>query len=344
MNQFGAKVTKELEKQYSISPNWKNGKFENLVETKMDMSLQTIPKLLYKQFFKSQGRMPRKPLDIIAFNKEAFLAPSQEAKMIWFGHSVVLMRLNNKTILIDPMLGPNASPIAPFATKRFSENSLDLIDQFPDIDLILMTHDHYDHLDLDSIRNLKNKTNHFYVPLGLKRHLLKWGVESARITEFDWWEKQSFEGIDITYTPTRHFTGRGLTDRAKSLWGGWVMKTKSQNIWFSGDGGFGAHFKEIGDALGPFDLAFMECGQYNENWHAIHMYPEESVQATLDANVKRALPVHWAGFALAQHHWKEPITRFVKEAHKKKLDIFTPQIGEMFDAHCISGNWWESLD
>lgn len=344
MKQFGGKVTKELEKEYAKSPNWRNGKFENLVETKMDMSFQTLPKLLYKQFFKTQGRMPQKPLAIKTFDKEAFLSPSTEAKMIWFGHSVVLMRMENKTLLIDPMLGPNASPIAPFATKRFSEGTLGLIDELPEIDLIMLTHDHYDHLDLDSIMKLKDKTAHFYVALGLKRHLLKWGVNSAVITEFDWWQSQNFGGIEITYTPSRHFTGRGLTDRAKSLWGGWGMKTTNQNIWFSGDGGYGEHYKEIGNKLGPFDLAFMECGQYNENWHAIHMYPEESVQAAKDAKVKRALPVHWAGFALAQHHWKEPVVRFKSESKKLKLDVFTPQIGELFDVNCSAGNWWDTLE
>ena len=344
MKQFGGKFTKVLEKQYEKSSNWKNGRFENLVETKMDMNIQSMPKLLYKQFFKTKDRVPQNSLKIQWFDQKEFLHPSPKAKMIWYGHSVVLLRINNKTILIDPMFGPNASPIGPITTKRFSENTLDLIEQLPPIDLVLLSHDHYDHLDLVSILKLKEKTKQFYVALGMKRHLIKWGVKSNIVKEFDWWDSQEIEGIQITFTPSRHFSGRGLTDRAKSLWGGWVLKSPEENIWFSGDGGYGDHFKEIGSRLGPFDIAFMECGQYNENWHAIHMYPEESIQAALDGQVKRALPVHWAGFALAQHHWKEPVERFVTEAGKQVFDVFTPKVGELFNSECNANNWWSSLE
>ena len=171
------------------------------------------------------------------------------------------MRMNEQTLLIDPMLGGNTTPIAPIANKRFSENTLQLIDGFPEIDLLLLTHDHYDHLDFDSIQKLKHKTQKYFVALGIKRHLVRWGVAPDLITEFDWWDNQSFENINITFTPTRHFSGRGLTDRNKSLWGGWAFENKNENIWFSGDGGYGQHFKEVGKRLGPFDFGFMECGQ-----------------------------------------------------------------------------------
>jgi L-ascorbate metabolism protein UlaG (beta-lactamase superfamily) len=251
------------------------------------------------------------------------------------------MRLDNKTILIDPMFGSNAAPIAPFSVQRFSQNTLELNDEFPEIDLVLISHDHYDHLDYDSIQKLKSKTKHFYVALGVKRHLVSWGIPENTITEFDWWDENPFDGIQITFTPTRHFSGRGLTDRAKSLWGGWALKTAKENIWFSGDSGYGEHFKEIGKRLGPFDFAFMECGQYNENWHQIHMYPEESVQAAIDAKVKNMMPVHWAGFALAQHTWTEPVERFTQEATAKKLNYCLPKIGQLFDSnHSITARWW----
>jgi L-ascorbate metabolism protein UlaG (beta-lactamase superfamily) len=156
---------------------------------------------------------------------------------------------------------------------------------------------------------------------------------------------QSFEDISITFTPSRHFSGRGLTDRAKSLWGGWVFKTATENIYWSGDGGYGDHFKEVGEKLGPFDFGMMECGQYNENWHQIHMYPEEAVQAALDAGVKKAMPVHCAGFALAQHRWKDPFERFVDAAAAKNLNILTPQIGKQFTyTDNCSSRWWEEMD
>ena len=173
--QFGGKITKELKGLYEASENWKDGSFQNLEETSMDIPLGKIPGVIYKQLTQ-EGQKPETPLPIVSFDKAAFLAPAEKAKLIWYGHSVVLMRLNNKTILIDPMLGPNTTPIAPFATKRFSENSLSLIDNFPEIDLMLMTHDHYDHLDYDSIQKLKVKTKKYFVALGVKRHLVRWGV------------------------------------------------------------------------------------------------------------------------------------------------------------------------
>lgn len=343
--QFGASVSPELIDRYNQSENWKNGKFENLAETTMDISLKTIPSLLYKQIFEKNGRYPQEPISVTPFDKETFLAPSDTARMIWYGHSVVLMRINGKTILIDPMLGPNASPIAPFPTKRFSTNTLDFIDSFPPIDLMLMTHDHYDHLDLASISLLKDKVANYFVAIGAGRHLEKWGVAKSKIKEFDWWDQAQFDDIEITFTPTRHFSGRGLSDRAKSLWGGWVFKTSNENIYFSGDGGYGEHFKEVGSRLGPFDFGFMECGQYNENWHLIHMYPEETVQATIDAGVKKSMAVHWAGFALALHHWKDPIERFSASADLHGLSHFSPPLGRVFSCtDDFPSRWWETLE
>ena len=342
--QFGGKLTVANKDLYAKSQNWKEGKFDNLERTSMEFSFQELPKMLYKQFFDTKGRSPKKPLQIATIDKEAFLAESEEPKFVWLGHSVVLMRWMNKTILIDPMLGPNASPIAPFATKRFSENTLDLINQFPEIDLLLMTHDHYDHLDLASITKLKSKTKKWFVALGVGRHLESWGIPSIDIQEFDWWDDAQFESIHFTFTPSRHFSGRGLTDRAKSLWGGWVMKSEMHNLYWSGDGGYGAHFKEVGDKFGPFDFGFMECGQYNENWHEIHMYPEETVQAALDAQVKKAMAVHWCGFALAQHHWQDPIKRFLAAATKQGLQMSTPELGELITRKTETKFWWANLD
>jgi L-ascorbate metabolism protein UlaG (beta-lactamase superfamily) len=341
--QFGAKVTKDLEKRYSESPQWDGKRFSNLEETGMDISPFQIPKLLYKQFFEKGGREPGAKLPILPFDREAFLAPSNKMKFIWYGHSVLLLRILGKTILIDPMLGDNAAPISPFPIRRFSENTLDFIESFPEIDLLLLTHDHYDHLDLDSMQLLIPKVKEYYVALGCERHLKKWGIAKEKVTEFDWWNASNFSGIDITFTPTRHFSGRGLSDRAKSLWGGWSLKTDEENIYFSGDSGYGNHFKEVGTKLGPFDFAFMECGQYNKNWHQIHMFPEEAVQAGKDALVHCMMPVHWAGFPLAQHHWKDPIERFVKEAEKQNVAHIYPHLGEVvtYETHTNSV-WWQA--
>lgn len=340
--QFGAKVTKELEQRYGQSPQWDGKRFVNLEETGMDISPFQIPKLLYKQFFEKGGREPGSKLPILPFDKTAFLAPSEKMKFIWYGHSVLLLRISGKTILIDPMFGQNSAPISPFPIKRFSENTLAFIKDFPEIDLLLLTHDHYDHLDLDSMQLLFPKVKEYYVALGCARHLEKWGVKKELIKEFDWWDTTNFSRIVITFTPTRHFSGRGLSDRAKSLWGGWVLKNKTENIYFSGDSGYGKHFTEVGKRLGPFDFGFMECGQYNENWHEIHMYPEEAVQASIDALVNYMMPVHWAGFPLAQHHWKDPIERFVSEAERQNKKYVHPQLGELvtYATHTNSA-WWQ---
>jgi L-ascorbate metabolism protein UlaG (beta-lactamase superfamily) len=341
--QFGGKITSELQSQYEKSKNWKDGKFQNLEKTEMDMSLGKLPGVIYKQLTKA-GQKPKAHISITPFDKTEFLAPADKAKFIWYGHSVVLMRLNGQTILIDPMLGPDTAPIAPFDNKRFSENSLSLIDSFPEIDLILLTHDHYDHLDYDSIQKLKHKTKKYFVALGLKRHLVRWGVEADLITEFDWWDDNLLQDIKITFTPTRHFSGRGLRDGSKCLWGGWVFKTEKENIWFSGDGGYGEHFKKIGERFGPFDFAFMECGQYNDDWRSIHMFPEESVQAALDAKVKKGMPVHWAGFSLSyQHTWTDPPEEFVKFSKQKKFDYLLPCLGQLFTySDNIKEEWWQA--
>lgn len=340
--QFGGKPTKEDLARYSTSKHWDGKKFNNLEETTMDFNIQDVPKMMYSQFFEKKNREPKSPLPILPFDKEAFLADTEEMKFIWFGHSVVLMRLNGQTLLIDPMLGQNAAPISPFPVKRFSENTLDIINELPDIDVLLMTHDHYDHLDLKSIQKLIPKVKTYYVGIGVKRHLTKWGVEARLVHEFDWWQNKMLESIQITYTPTRHFAGRGLTDRAKSLWGGWVFKTKKENIWFSGDGGYGSHFKDIGAKLGPFDFAFMENGQYNKNWHLIHMYPEESILAMHEAKAAKCIPVHWAGFALAQHSWTEPVERFLLAAETKQVIVSVPRLGELCRLSEIkSDKWWE---
>jgi len=342
--QFGGRPTKELIKQYEQSPHWKNGSFQNFDQTTLTPDILEIPGIIYKQLLHKGGE-PDQVLPVLPFDKKEFLANSANSKFIWYGHSAILMRMNNKTIFIDPMLGPDTTPIAPIANKRFSENTLDLIDDFPEIDLMLITHDHYDHLDYASIQKLKTKTKQYFVAMGVKRHLVSWGVAAELITEFDWWNSELFNDIQITFTPTRHFSGRGLTDRLKTLWGGWAFKMKNENIWFSGDGGYGEHFKEIGKSLGPFDFAFMECGQYNDAWRPVHLFPDESVQAAIDANAKKIMPVHWAGFNLSfQHTWSEPGEEFVKFAKEKNRDYVLPRIGELFDFDFEDvSEWWGEL-
>lgn len=342
LKQFGAKPSKTDLNRYARSANWNGKHFENLEPTTLEIGLNKLPQLLYKQFFATEGRYPLHKLEVIPFDAEQFNSHPEKIKAVWYGHSVLLLRINGMNVLIDPMFGNNAAPISPFPIKRFSENTLQIIDSLPSIDLVLLSHDHYDHLDYHSIQKLKNKVSCYYVALGVARHLEKWGIDANKIIEFDWWDKHIFNKIGVTFTPTRHFSGRGLKDRAKSIWGGWVLETDVEKIWFSGDSGYGSHFKEIGARFGSFDFAFMECGQYNEQWHQIHMYPEESVRAAIEVNAKNIMPVHWGGFALAQHTWTEPVERFVAEAEHTHVNYCLPQLGEIFELnHSSRIKWWQ---
>lgn len=344
--QFGGSVRKADLEKFRNSPQWNGKKFRNLSATTMNVNLKTLPKLLKENFTNTEERMPNQPLPIIGFDKVAFTNDIAEPKFIWYGHSVLLMRLMGKNILIDPMFGDNASPIAPFKTKRFSENTLELIDSLPDIDAIFITHDHYDHIDYKSLLKLIPKVENWFVALGVSRHLEKWGLEASKVKEFDWWEEGEFNEISFAFTPSRHFSGRGAFDRAKSLWGGWVFRTSEHSIYWSGDGGYDHHFDKVGEKYGPFDVMFVECGQYNEHWHQIHLYPEEAVKAAIDAKASIAIPVHWGAFSLAPHHWKDPIIRFENEALAQEQQHFTPSLGQVFGLSDMENHnpWWKKID
>ncbi len=343
--QFGGKINQKLIEQYQKSENWSDGVFQNLEETTLSTSLTKLPGIIYKQLTVKKGRVPNKSLAVLPFLVDDFMLPSEKTKIIWYGHSVVLMCMAGKSILIDPMFGSDTTPIAPKVTPRFSKGTLAIIDDLPEIDLILITHDHYDHLDYDSIQKLKHKTKKYFVAMGVKRHLVAWGVDANLIEEFDWWDRNQTGEVQITFTPTRHFSGRGLRDRMKSLWGGWVFETNNEKIWFSGDGGYGKHFAEIGKRLGPFDFAFMECGQYNEDWRPIHLFPEEAIHAAMDAGAKKVMPVHWGGFDLSyQHSWDEPPTIFAETAIQNNIDYVFPELGQLFSTDLVQKEyWWETM-
>ena len=229
--------------------------------------------------------------------------------------------------------------------KRFSKELPIAIEKLPKIDAIVISHDHYDHLDYESIKKLKHKVDRFFVPLGLANHLLKWEVEKEKITELDWWQEANFENLKFISTPSQHFSGRGLTDRDKTLWCSWVIQSEKEKIFFSGDSGYGSHFKEIGDKYGPFDFAMMECGQYNELWQEIHMFPEQTAQAGIDVKAKKLMPIHWGSFKLAQHAWTEPVERVVKKAEELNLKLIIPEIGKstiLEDSTFNYSKWWKN--
>jgi L-ascorbate metabolism protein UlaG (beta-lactamase superfamily) len=245
------------------------------------------------------------------------------------------------------MLGPIASPVSFAGVKRYkySENMSNIIDEMPPIDAVFISHDHYDHLDYQSIVKLKDKVAHFFVPLGVSAHLIRWGVPKEKITELNWWDETEYQGLSAVLTPSRHFSGRGIFNRNTTLWGGWVILGKNTRLYTSGDGGYGPHFKEVGKKYGPFDITLIEGAQYDRRWADTHMIPEQSVKANLDLNGKNMILMHWGAFTLANHGWKEPIERALIEAKKTDVNIFAPKIGETVlldsDLNISPSSWWE---
>lgn len=318
-------------------------KFENQVPTSMNMGLSSLISIA-KDFKKSMGlRRPKIALEPLSL-KISEVKDYKKNTLAWFGHSTTYLELEGKRILFDPILSKWSSPVPLFGPKRYS-NSLPLkAKDFPLIDAVVISHNHFDHLDYSTIRQLMEKTSKFIVPMGVKDLLVKWGVEPSKISEHIWWEETFFEGLKFVCTPACHFSGRGLFDRDKTLWASWCVLGTGTSVFFSGDGGYGPHFKEIGEKFGPFDLTLIECGQYGDQWADIHMMPEQSVQAHIDVKGKRFIPIHWGAFTLAMHAWTDPVERAIKKAKEQDVFISTPRIGETIDlgkVDWIENHWWK---
>lgn len=340
--QFGASPTKAQRQDFEKLDNYEDGKFFNLIETSMNIK---FGKMLSQMFGSSENRSPARDIDPSRIDSTEIADYGDgPARLTWFGHSAFLLELDGKTILIDPMLGDHAAPFSWSGPGRYSQNLPINIEQLPHIDAIILSHDHYDHLDYESILKLKDKTDRFYTALGVGSHLRRWGVNSQKIEELNWWDETSLDEIKLICAPARHFSGRALLDRNATLWCSWVIQGDSTNIYFSGDGGYGPHFTEIGERFGPFDISLMECGQYNEQWQAIHMMPEETVQAAIDVKSKLLLPIHWGAFTLAFHEWTDPVVRAVQAAEEKGIPITTPFIGDPIlvrSDEIANSAWWE---
>jgi L-ascorbate metabolism protein UlaG (beta-lactamase superfamily) len=269
-----------------------------------------------------------------------------EPVIVWFGHSSYLIRIKGQNILVDPVFSERTSPFQSIGKKKYPATDPYSVEDMPTtIDLVIITHDHYDHLDYETIKQLKSRVKLFYTSLGVGAHLEYWGIEQEKIIEFDWWEKQTFvHGLEITATPARHFSGR-LFKRNQSLWSSFVLKTESHSIFIGGDSGYDSAFKTIGDQFGPFDLAILECGQYNKQWPFIHMSPEETVQASIDLKARAFMPAHWGKFTLALHPWNEPVERALKKANELNATMVTPRIGEalMLDNQLPVMRWWQGI-
>lgn len=322
------------------SPNYKQGAFQNLSPTSLKPEGVSYWQMIGKFFKKHPGTTPTVTLPFVKTDLSQL--NSEQPTIVWFGHSSYLIRIEHKTFLIDPVFSGNAAPV-PGMVKAFPGSNEYRAEDMPAIDYLIITHDHYDHLDYDTIKKLKGKIEKVYCSLGVGAHLEHWGIAEEKITEMDWWQTEQLEqGIQLTAAPSRHFSGRTLK-RGQSLWSSFVLKTSSHNLYLGGDSGYDDHFKEIGEKYGPFDIAILEAGQYNTLWPLIHMMPEETVQAAVDLKAKSLLPVHWAKFKLGMHPWNEPVQRVLKKAEELNMPVFTPQIGEpvmLFNNSFQNTPWW----
>ncbi|MFX3626118.1 MAG: MBL fold metallo-hydrolase [bacterium] len=286
-----------------------------------------------------KGKIPNAKLPSVKFEAHQL----KNNSFVWLGHSTILMNIEGTTVLTDPVFH-NASPIPGTVTPFEMEHETPMTSLPDEIDVVIISHDHYDHLDYKAIKKLADKVKVFLVPLGLKAHLEYWGVNEAKIQEKDWQQSVTYKTLTFTMTPARHFSGRGLFNRYSTLWCSWVIKASKLSVFFNGDSGYFDEFKEIGKQYGPFDIAFIENGAYDEDWSEIHMMPEESVQANIDLQSKLMFPIHWGKFDLANHTWDEPIIRASKETELKNVNIATPLIGQVFTLNNIpQTKWWEMV-
>lgn len=325
------------------SPNFKDGEFKNQsVTPQMTNENGFFPML--KDYFSAEHK---KPLQAIPSEKTDLLnLPPEENVLVWFGHSSYFMQIDGKKILVDPVFCGNASPFS-FSVKAFAGTDRYSVDDIPELDYLVITHDHWDHLDYKTVVRLKSKTKKVITGLGVGSHLESWGFDSNSITEMDWFEKTEFaDGFIFHTTPARHFSGRGFIHK-KTLWVSFVLKTPSAQIFIGGDGGYDTHFAEIGKKFGEFDLVILENGQYNTSWKYIHMMPDQVLQAAKDLNAKQLFPVHSMKFALANHAWNTPLKTIAALNETAKIRLVTPKIGAQVyfkDSTQTFSKWWEEIE
>ncbi|MEM1142308.1 MAG: MBL fold metallo-hydrolase [Pseudomonadota bacterium] len=276
-------------------------------------------------FAQQRDKSPSNPIPMRQIETGS-LIDAQGPVLYRLGHSSILLKLGGDFVLIDPVFSERASPLQWLGPRRFHPAPI-TIASLPKIDVVVISHNHYDHLDRGSVLQLADKVDHFLVPLGVGAHLKAWGVDESAITEMDWWEETAIGDLSFAATPAQHFSGRSLTDRNKTLWASWVIRGGGANLFFSGDSGYFDGFKQIGERYGPFDIAMVENGAYNVAWRKVHMMPEESVQAHLDLRGRAMLPIHNCTFDLSTHSWYEPLDRVSVLAADRGIHLLTPVIG-----------------
>lgn len=342
--QFGKAPSGARLERIKQSPNYRNGQFQNISVTPQLAEGTSYFSVLRTFFFgrdkraTPKDRLPSKKIDLLNLDPAANV-------LVWFGHSSYFMQLDGKKILVDPVLSGGASPVK-FTTRSFAGADRYTTDDLPAIDYLFISHDHYDHLDYQTIVKLQPKVSNVITGLGVGAHLESWGYKPAQLIERDWNEEVILDNGFVVHTTTaRHFSGRKFS-RNNTLWMSFVLKTPTQKIFIGGDSGYDDHFKKIGAAFGPFDLVILENGQYNAAWKYIHMMPEEVVQAAADLQTKTLLPVHWGKFSLSVHAWDEPIKRVTNKAKQKGMPLAYPLIGDAFfiNQPAVFTEWWNGVN
>ncbi len=343
--QFGKLPSGERLLKIKKSPNYKNGSFQNISHTP-DLAEGVSYWDVGKEFFfkKKENLIPKGKIPSIKTDL-LNLDPKKDV-LVWFGHSSYFIQVEGKRILVDPVFSGYASPFS-IGVKAFNGTDIYTSDDLPEIDFLFISHDHYDHLDYETIKKLKPKIKKVICGLGVGEHFEYWGYDKSIIIEKDWNEKiELTEKLTVHAVSARHFSGR-LFSRNKTLWVSFVLQTPSMKIFIGGDSGYDKHFKEIGEKFGAFDLAILENGQYNMQWKYIHTLPDEILKAAKQLNVKRIFPVHSSKFALANHPWKEPLELIIKNNETENLNLITPMIGEEVnlknDKQTFT-KWWREVD
>jgi L-ascorbate metabolism protein UlaG (beta-lactamase superfamily) len=344
---YGKKPSGERLALIEKSPNYKNGRFENINFTPELAEGYGYFDIIYQFFFKKVDR--KIPTDIIPSVKTNLLEiPLNQDILVWFGHSSYYIQLEGKRFLIDPVFSGNASPIYG-TTKAFKGTDIYTVNDIPEIDYLLITHDHYDHLDYTTIMELKPKIKKIICPLGVGSHFEFWKFPTEIITEKDWHEKIELDQNITLYTaPSRHFSGRSIK-RCNTLWTSYILETSDFKMYLGGDSGYDTHYAEIGNKYGPFDIALIDNGQYNPAWKYIHNLPEDVIKAMKDLNTKRVFPVHSSKFALALHAWDEPLIKVTElnSLSENPIPLITPMIGELVELKNENQEfkqWWKGVN
>lgn len=341
--EFGRAPGKERLARIQTSPHYQNGKFQCLEPVDLEGDENRFMAMWKFLFGDKADLLPQQRMLAKKTNLKALDAA--EDVVVWMGHSTFYLQLGGRRILIDPVFSSYASPFF-FINKAFPGSNVYTAADMPDIDVLILSHDHWDHLDYPTIMSLKPKIRDIVCPLGVGEYFEQWGFALEQLHEEDWFtEVKLADDFSVHVLPSQHFSGRFLQPNSTE-WASFAFVTPKHRVFFSGDGGYGAHFKEIGRRFGGFDLAIMENGQYDERWHRIHLMPKETAQAAEDVGAKAVIPAHSGKFALARHAWDAPYRAFIEESRDKRYEIVTPEIGELAYIGVEEQNfdhWWEKM-